>query len=133
MSRSGRTGNPSDMQYAGPHRQTRRLWSGINAGSVVRHRPHGGRGVLLHLIRCPGEASNRSRGEAVVLAVAQREGPGTASGSASVLCCGWIRESKDRTFKYEVRSIDDITRAIVPHFERFPLRGHEAKSCAAFV
>jgi hypothetical protein len=48
--------------------------------------------------------------------------------------CGWIRESKgDRTFKFEVRSIDDITRAVLPHFERFPLRGHKAKSCAAFA
>ena len=35
-------------------------------------------------------------------------------------------------FKFEVRSIY-ITRAILPHFERFPLRGHKAKSCAAFA
>jgi hypothetical protein len=47
--------------------------------------------------------------------------------------CGWIRESKgDRTFKYEVRSIDDLTDAILPHFERFPLRGYKARSCAGF-
>jgi hypothetical protein len=47
--------------------------------------------------------------------------------------CGWIRESRgDRTFKYEARSIDDITRAILPHFERFPLAGDKARSCAGF-
>jgi hypothetical protein len=47
--------------------------------------------------------------------------------------CGWIRESKgDRTFKYEVRSIGDLTGVIVPHFERFPLRGYKARSCAGF-
>jgi LAGLIDADG endonuclease len=47
--------------------------------------------------------------------------------------CGWIRESKgDRTFKYEVRSIGDLTSAILPHFERFPLRGDKARSCAGF-
>jgi hypothetical protein len=47
--------------------------------------------------------------------------------------CGWIRESKgDRTFKYEARSIGDLLGVILPHFERFPLRGCKAKSCAGF-
>ncbi len=47
--------------------------------------------------------------------------------------CGWIRESRsDRTFKYEVRAIGDLVGAIVPHFERFPLRGYKARSCAGF-
>jgi hypothetical protein len=47
--------------------------------------------------------------------------------------CGWIRESKsDRTFKYEVRAIRDLTGVILPHFERFPLRGCKARSCAGF-
>jgi hypothetical protein len=47
--------------------------------------------------------------------------------------CGWIRESKgDRTFKYEARSIGDLTGAILPHFGRFPLRGCKARSCAGF-
>ena len=48
--------------------------------------------------------------------------------------CGWIRRSKgDRTFKYEVRSIEDLTSRILPHFERFPLRGYKARSCAGFA
>src|SRR5437016_5485627 len=47
--------------------------------------------------------------------------------------CGWIRESKaDRTFKYEARSVSDLLDPIVPHFERFPLRGNKAKSFVAF-
>ena len=48
--------------------------------------------------------------------------------------CGWIRESKsDRTFKYEARSIGALTGSILPHFERFPLRGYKAQSCAGFA
>jgi LAGLIDADG endonuclease len=47
--------------------------------------------------------------------------------------CGWIRESKgDRIFKYEARSIEDLNGVILPHFERFPLRGYKARSCAGF-
>ena len=38
--------------------------------------------------------------------------------------CGWIRESRsDRTFKYEVRSVPELSGRIVPHFEAYPLRG----------
>jgi hypothetical protein len=47
--------------------------------------------------------------------------------------CGWIRESKgDRTFKYEVRSIDDLVARIIPHFELYPLRGVKARSFDGF-
>jgi LAGLIDADG endonuclease len=47
--------------------------------------------------------------------------------------CGWIRESKsDRTFKYEARALEDLTESILPHFERFPLQGYKARSCAGF-
>ncbi len=45
--------------------------------------------------------------------------------------CGWIRESRgDRTFEYEVRSTGDLLASILPHFERYPLRGDKARSCA---
>jgi hypothetical protein len=48
--------------------------------------------------------------------------------------CGWIRESRsDRTWKYEVRAIADLTERILPHFERFPLRGNKARSLQSFV
>jgi len=48
--------------------------------------------------------------------------------------CGWIRESKaDRTFKYEARSVRDLLDSIIPHFERYPLRGSKATSFAAFA
>jgi LAGLIDADG endonuclease len=47
--------------------------------------------------------------------------------------CGWIRESKsDRTFKYEARAVQDLLDPIVPHFERYPLKGNKASSFAAF-
>jgi hypothetical protein len=48
--------------------------------------------------------------------------------------CGWIRESKsDRTFKYEARLVGDLVDPIIPHFERYPLRGSKAKSFTAFA
>ena len=47
--------------------------------------------------------------------------------------CGWLRRSRgDRTVKYEVRAISDLTSIVVPHFERYPLRGCKARSCAGF-
>lgn len=37
--------------------------------------------------------------------------------------CGGIRYSKrDRCYKYEVRSIDDLVKRIIPHFEKYPLQ-----------
>jgi len=37
--------------------------------------------------------------------------------------CGSVRESKsDRTWKYEVRSLDDLVQKIAPHFHKFPLK-----------
>jgi hypothetical protein len=48
--------------------------------------------------------------------------------------CGRIRWSRvDRTFKYEVRSVPDLAGSVVPHFQRFPLRGSKAVAFAAFV
>lgn len=36
--------------------------------------------------------------------------------------CGAIRFSKsDQTYKYEVRSINDLTERIIPHFKKYPL------------
>jgi hypothetical protein len=48
--------------------------------------------------------------------------------------CGWIRKSKaDRTFKYEARSVADLLEHVIPHFERFPLRGSKARAFAGFA
>jgi hypothetical protein len=48
--------------------------------------------------------------------------------------CGWIRESRaDRTFKFESRSTRELTNRIVPHFERYPLRGSKARSFHGFA
>jgi len=36
--------------------------------------------------------------------------------------CGFIRRDfSDKTLKYEVRSLDDLIRNIIPHFEKYPL------------
>ena len=38
--------------------------------------------------------------------------------------CGGIRFSKsDNTYKYEVRSIQDLVKRVIPHFKEFPLQG----------
>jgi hypothetical protein len=48
--------------------------------------------------------------------------------------CGWIRHSRgDRTFKYEAWSAQELLDAVVPHFERYPLRGAKAASFAGFA
>jgi hypothetical protein len=48
--------------------------------------------------------------------------------------CGAIRHSRsDRTFKYESRSVDELTEHVVPHFESYPLRGSKAWSFVSFA
>jgi hypothetical protein len=50
------------------------------------------------------------------------------------LGCGRIRESKcDRTLKYESRSTSELLIRVVPHFERYPLRGSKARSFKGFA
>ena len=47
--------------------------------------------------------------------------------------CGAIRYSRsDRTYKYEVRNVSDLMRKIIPHFQRYPLRGTKRKSFRLF-
>ena len=42
--------------------------------------------------------------------------------------CGGIRYSKtDNTYKYEVRSVIDLWKKIIPHFEKFPLKFRPAR------
>ena len=48
--------------------------------------------------------------------------------------CGAIRYSRsDRTYKYESRSIADLTRRIIPHFVKFPLVGSKRKDFEIFA
>ena len=48
--------------------------------------------------------------------------------------CGAIRYSRaDRTYKYESRSVADLTRRVVPHFERYPLVGSKGRDFAIFA
>ena len=43
--------------------------------------------------------------------------------------CGYIRPSrKDNTYKYEVRSLKDLTSKIIPHFEKYPLKTENRKN-----
>ncbi len=46
---------------------------------------------------------------------------------------GAIRFSKrDQNYKYEVRSINDLIRVIIPHFEKFPLQTTKKKDFEIF-
>ena len=48
--------------------------------------------------------------------------------------CGSVRHSRsDRTFKYESRALDELVQHVIPHFQRFRLRGSKARSYAGFV
>ncbi len=48
--------------------------------------------------------------------------------------CGGIRPDRsDRTLKYEVRSLDDLRRRVIPHFERFPLLSSKGRDFERFA
>ena len=48
--------------------------------------------------------------------------------------CGGIRYSKnDATYKYEVRSIKDLVKIIITHFEKYPLFTAKADDFEKFV
>jgi hypothetical protein len=47
--------------------------------------------------------------------------------------CGGIRFDKyDQTYKYEVRSIHDLIKKIIPHFEKYPLKTSKAGDFECF-
>jgi hypothetical protein len=47
--------------------------------------------------------------------------------------CGGVRFSKrDQNYKYEVRSVDDLTQYIIPHFEKYPLQTDKQKEFERF-
>jgi len=47
--------------------------------------------------------------------------------------CGAIRYSRsDRTYKYEVRSVQDLVSKVLPHFVQYPLQGSKSEDFAKF-
>lgn len=47
--------------------------------------------------------------------------------------CGFIRRDySDKTLKYEVRSLDDLIRYIIPHFKKYPLVSAKQKDFEFF-
>ena len=47
--------------------------------------------------------------------------------------CGFVRPSKgDQTVKYEVRSLKDLQEKIIPHFEKYQLKGRKQQDFIAF-
>ncbi len=48
--------------------------------------------------------------------------------------CGAIRYSRsDGTYKYEVRSVADLAKRILPHFEKYPLAGAKGSDFRKFA
>ncbi len=48
--------------------------------------------------------------------------------------CGAIRYSRrDRVYRYEVRSVRDLVRKVIPHFERYPLAGAKGEDFRRFA
>ncbi len=48
--------------------------------------------------------------------------------------CGGIRFSRsDGTYKFEVRSVSDLVKKVIPHFERYPLKGAKGEDFRKFV
>ncbi len=48
--------------------------------------------------------------------------------------CGAIRYSRsDGTYKYEVRSVSDLAKKILPHFEKYPLVGAKGEDFRKFA
>jgi hypothetical protein len=48
--------------------------------------------------------------------------------------CGAIRFSKrDQMYRYEVRSIGDLEKRIIPHFKKYPLRTSKARDFKIFT
>lgn len=48
--------------------------------------------------------------------------------------CGAIRFSRlDNTYKFEVRSIADLDKKIIPHFRNYQLQGNKARDFEAFA
>ena len=47
--------------------------------------------------------------------------------------CGGIRYTRyDQNFKYEVRSVSDLIKKIIPHFEKYPLKTSKKDDFLAF-
>ncbi len=47
--------------------------------------------------------------------------------------CGSVRFCRsDQTYKFEVRSIDDLMKKIIPHFKRYPLQGNKSEHFTRF-
>jgi len=50
-----------------------------------------------------------------------------------ILKCGFMRRDfSDKTLKYEVRSLEDLIKKVIPHFEKFPMVSNKQKDFKLF-
>jgi hypothetical protein len=133
VSPSGTSGNLCDAQYAGPHRKTGRQWSSSTAGPWYVTGLTDGEGCFCVSLAIRAKLRTGLEVRPSFSLSLNEKDLRLLEGLQAFFGCGWIRESKrDCTFKYEVRSIGDLSGVVLPHFERFPLRGYKARSCAGF-
>jgi hypothetical protein len=123
------------MQYAGPHSRNRDVY-----GAAVRLDPWYVTGLaegegcfcISFAVRPKLKVGLEAR-PSFSLSLNARDRD-LLEGLQAFFECGWIRESRsDRTFKYEARSIADLVRRVVPHFEAYPLRGAKRRSFSGFA
>ncbi len=52
----------------------------------------------------------------------------------ALLCCGGIRfDQHDQTYKFEVRSLHDLSSKVIPYFRKYPLQTTKAQDFERFV
>jgi hypothetical protein len=124
-----------DMQYAGPRYDIRDAYgeqfaldpwfvSGLTEGEGC---------FYVSFAVCPKLRTGLETRPSFSLSLNERDRP-LLEDLRAFFGCGWIRASRgDRTFKYEVRAVQELLDPVVPHFERFPLRGAKAASFAGFA
>ncbi len=50
------------------------------------------------------------------------------------LKCGFIRPDRsDKTFKFEVRSVNDLVNKVIPHFKKYPILSSKNKDFIVFT
>ncbi len=48
--------------------------------------------------------------------------------------CGTVRRNpSDKTFKYEIRSLEQLVQKIIPHFQQYPLRSSKQRDVEKFA
>lgn len=122
------------MQYAGPHYQQRDSYGQASALDpwYVTGLTEGEGCFCVSFTRRPTLRTGLEVRPSFSLSLNEND-KGLLEELQSYFGCGWIRQSRsDRTFKFESRAVGELIELVVPHFERYPLRGAKARSFEGF-